>query len=149
MSKALFIFSYNDEAAVNPILKDRMYKIETKGYKTKDKLIIAKNYLLPKIRDEIKFDNDAIIFSDELLEYIINDFTEKEDGVRNLKRCLEIVYKKLNLYRLMKPNVNLFENSDVFKLKTKISFPCILTRQLIDELINKASSKDIPYGLYT
>jgi hypothetical protein len=149
MSKALFIFSYNDEAAVNPILKDRMYKIETKGYKTKDKLVIAKNYLLPKIRDEIKFDNDAIIFSDELLEYIINDFTEKEDGVRNLKRCLEIVYKKLNLYRLMKPNVNLFENSDGFKLKTKISFPCILTRQLIDELINKASSKDIPYGLYT
>jgi hypothetical protein len=49
----------------------------------------------------------------------------------------------------MKPNVNLFENSDGFKLKTKISFPCILTRQLIDELINKASSKDIPYGLYT
>jgi hypothetical protein len=49
----------------------------------------------------------------------------------------------------MKPNVNLFENSDGFKLKTKIGFPCILTRQLIDELINKASSKDIPYGLYT
>jgi len=149
MSKALFIFSYNDETAVNPILKDRMYKIETKGYKTKDKLVIAKNYLLPKIREEIKFDNDAIIFSDELLEYIINDFTDKEDGVRNLKRCLEIVYKKLNLYRLMKPNVNLFENSDGFKLKTKITWPCILTRQLIDDLINKASTKDIPYGMYT
>ena len=149
MSKALFIFSYNDETSVNPILKDRMYKIETKGYKTKDKLVIAKNYLLPKIRDEIKFDNDAIIFSDELLEYIINDFTDKEDGVRNLKRCLEIVYKKLNLYRLMKPNVNLFENSDGFKLKTKITWPCILTRQLIDDLINKASTKDIPYGMYT
>ena len=149
MSKALFIFSYNDEAAVNPILKDRMYKIETKGYKTKDKLIIAKDYLLPKIRDEIKFDNDAIVFSDELLEYIINDFTEKEDGVRNLKRCLEIVYKKLNLYRLMKPNVNLFENSEGFKFKTKITWPCILTKQLIDDLINKASTKDIPYGMYT
>ena len=149
MSKSLFIFSYNDEAAVNPILKDRMYKIETKGYKTKDKLVIAKDYLLPKIREEIKFANDAIVFSDELLEYIINDFTEKEDGVRNLKRCLEIVYKKLNLYRLMKPNVNLFENSEGFKLKTKISFPCILTRQLIDDLINKASTREIPYGLYT
>ena len=149
MSKALFIFSYNDEAAVNPILKDRMYKIETKGYKTKDKLIIAKDYLLPKIREEIKFDNGAIVFSDEILEYIINDFTEKEDGVRNLKRCLEIVYKKLNLYRLMKPNVNLFENSEGFKFKTKITWPCILTKQLIDDLINKASTKDIPYGMYT
>jgi ATP-dependent Lon protease len=148
MSKALFIFSYNDEAMVNPILKDRMYKIETKGYKTKDKLIIAKDYLLPKIREEIKFTSESIVFSDEILEYIINDFTEKEDGVRNLKRCLEIVYKKLNLYRLMKPNINLFENSEGLKLKNKISFPCILTKQMIDDLINKGSQDTIPYGMY-
>jgi ATP-dependent Lon protease len=109
----------------------------------------AKEHLLPKIRDEIKFDSSTVVFNDELLEYIINDFTEKEDGVRNLKRCLEIIYKKLNLYRLMKPNVNLFENSEGFKFKSKITFPCILTRQLIDDLINKASTKDIPYGMYT
>jgi len=148
MSKALFIFSYNDEAMVNPILKDRMYKIETTGYKTKDKLIIAKDYLLPKIREEIKFTSESIVFSDDVLEYIINDFTEKEDGVRNLKRCLEIVYKKLNLYRLMKPDINLFENSEGLKLKNKISFPCILTKQMIDDLINKGTTKDIPYGMY-
>ena len=148
MSKALFIFSYNDESMVNPILKDRMYKIETTGYKTKDKLIIAKDYLLPKIREEIKFTSESIVFSDDVLEYIINDFTEKEDGVRNLKRCLEIVYKKLNLYRLMKPDINLFENSEGLKLKNKISFPCILTKQMIDDLINKGTTKDIPYGMY-
>ena len=148
MSKSLFIFSYNDETLVNPILKDRMYKIETRGYKTKDKLIIAKNYLLPKIIEEIKFTSDAIVFSDDIIEYIINEFTEKEDGVRNLKRCLEIIYKKLNLYRLMKPDINLFEASEGLKLKSKICFPCILTKQMIDELINKGSTKDIPYGMY-
>lgn len=148
MSKSLFIFSYNDETLVNPILKDRMYKIETKGYKTKDKLIIAKNYLLPKIIEEIKFTSDAIVFSDDIIEYIINEFTEKEDGVRNLKRCLEIIYKKLNLYRLMKPDINLFEASEGLKLKSKICFPCILTKQMIDDLINKGSTKDIPYGMY-
>ena len=32
LSKCLFIFSYNDESKVNPILKDRMYRIQTKGY---------------------------------------------------------------------------------------------------------------------
>jgi ATP-dependent Lon protease len=32
LSKCLFIFSYNDESKINPILKDRMYRIETKGY---------------------------------------------------------------------------------------------------------------------
>jgi ATP-dependent Lon protease len=148
MSKALFIFSYNDENAVNNVLKDRMYKIETKGYKTKEKLIIAKEHLLPKIRDEIKFDSSTIVFNDELLEYIINDFTEKEDGVRNLKRCLEIIYKKLNLYRLMKPDINLFEASEGLKLKKKLSFPCILTREIIDDLIKKESTDNIPYGMY-
>jgi ATP-dependent Lon protease len=148
MSKALFIFSYNDENAVNNVLKDRMYKIETKGYKTKEKLIIAKEHLLPKIRDEIKFDSSTVVFNDELLEYIINDFTEKEDGVRNLKRCLEIIYKKLNLYRLMKPDINLFEASEGLKLKTKLSFPCILTREIIDDLIKKETKDNIPYGMY-
>ena len=43
LSKCLFIFSYNDESKVNPILRDRMYRIQTKGYENKDKLIIARN----------------------------------------------------------------------------------------------------------
>ena len=148
MSKALYIFSYNDESMVNPILKDRMYKIETKGYKTPEKLIIAKDYLLPKIRTLAKFDVKDIVFDNEVLEYIINDFTEKESGVRNLKRCLEIIYTKLNLYRLMKPDINLFEKSDGFKLKEKISFPCTISKEMIDKLINKGKKDEIPYGIY-
>ena len=148
MSKALYIFSYNDENCVNNILKDRMYKIETVGYKTKDKLIIAKDYLLPKIQDQAKFGHDEIIFTDAILEYIITDFTEKEQGVRNLKRCLEIIYTKLNLYRLMKPDINLFDNSETMNIKEKIIFPISLTHGLIDKLIKKADSDKIPYGIY-
>ena len=37
LSKCLFIFSYNDEEKVNPILKDRKYRISTKGYSVKEK----------------------------------------------------------------------------------------------------------------
>ena len=48
LSKILFIFSYNDEKKVNPILKDRMYRIETKGYDKKQKVIIARDYLIDK-----------------------------------------------------------------------------------------------------
>ena len=145
MSKALYIFSYNDESRVNPILKDRMYKIETQGYKTKEKLVICKKYLLPNIREQAKFDIDDVVFSDDILEYIINDFTEKESGVRNLKRCLEIIYTKLNLYRLMKPDINLFESS--LNLKDKVTFPITLKRELIDKLLIK-SKTDIPFGMY-
>ena len=37
LSKCLFIFSYNDERKVNPILRDRMYRINTTGYNKEEK----------------------------------------------------------------------------------------------------------------
>jgi ATP-dependent Lon protease len=146
LSRALYIFSYNDETKVNPILKDRMYKIETKGYTTKDKLVICKNYLLTKIHEQTKFSPDDIIFTDEIIEYIITDFTEQEAGVRNLKRCLEIIYTKLNLYRLMKSDDNLFQSS--LKLDDKVEFPFHLKHNTIDKLLTRTEKNDIPLGMY-
>ena len=133
LSKCLFIFSYNDPLKVNPILLDRMYKIKTTGYKVKDKIVIAKQYLIPKIRYEVNFKEGDIIIPDETLNYIIDNYTEKEDGVRNLKRCIEIVYKKLNLYRLVKPGTTLFEKDNTLV----VEFPFTVTNDIINNLIKK------------
>ena len=131
ISKCLFIFSYNDESKVSPILRDRMYRIQTKGYDKKQKTIIANQYILPKIRDQVKFEPADIIISDDVIHYIIDNFCEKEDGVRNQKRCLEIIYTKLNLYRLMRPDSNLFEQ----EMSIKVTFPFQVTKQIVDKLI--------------
>ena len=56
LSKAMFIFSYNEENKVNPILKDRMYRIKTDGYKNEDKCVIARDYLIPKIEKNVNFE---------------------------------------------------------------------------------------------
>jgi len=37
LSRCLFIFSYNDESKINPILLDRMYRVQTNGYDYKRK----------------------------------------------------------------------------------------------------------------
>jgi ATP-dependent Lon protease len=141
VSKALFIFSYNDESKVNPILRDRMYRIQTKGYDKKQKTIIANQYILPKIREQVKFSKEDIIISDEVLHYIIENYCEKEDGVRNQKRCLEIIHTKLNLYRLMRPGSNLFEQD----MSMEVTFPFQVTKQIVDKLIktNKDEKFDI------
>ena len=131
LSKCLFIFSYNDESKINPILKDRMYRIQTKGYSLKQKTIIANNHLLPKIREQVCFKMEDIIIPDETEHYIIDNFCNKEDGVRNLKRCLEIIYTKLNLYRLMRPGSNLFEED----MALKVEFPFKVTKDIVDKLI--------------
>jgi ATP-dependent Lon protease len=131
LSKCLFIFSYNDESKVNPILKDRMYRIQTKGYNQKQKTVITNNHLLPKIREQVRFGTEDIIIPDETIHYMVDNFCNKEDGVRNLKRCLEIIYTKLNLYRLMRPGSNLFEED----MALKVEFPFKVTKDIVDKLI--------------
>jgi len=133
LSKCLFIFSYNDESKVNPILKDRMYRIMTKGYDQKQKSVISNNYLLPRIREQVKFTEEDIIIPKETIHHIIDEHCNKEDGVRNLKRCLEIIYTKLNLYRLMRPGANLFEE----EMSLNVEFPFTVTREIVDMLIKK------------
>lgn len=131
LSKALFIFSYNDENLINPILRDRMYTIQTEGYNLIQKTTIAKSYLLPSIRQNINFDEGQIIITDDAIQHMLERYTNNEKGVRNLKRCLEVVHTKLNLYRLMKPGTNLFEED----LTLQVSFPFTVNSAILQKLI--------------
>jgi ATP-dependent Lon protease len=144
LSKALFIFSYNDESKVNPILKDRMYRIHTDGYKNVQKLTIAKQYLIPKIEKNVNFEKDNLIIPDDTLTYIMENYTENEKGVRNLKRCLEIIYTKINLYRLMKPDSSLFNKES----SLNVTFPFTITNQIVGKLIKKGEDNSTPFGMY-
>ena len=110
-----------------------MYRIHTKGYDQAQKTTIANNYLLPKIREQVKFNATDILIPEDTLHNLITNHTEKEDGVRNLKRCLEIIHTKLNLYRLMKPGTNLFESD----MSIKVEFPLTVTSDIVDKLIKK------------
>jgi ATP-dependent Lon protease len=133
LSKCLFIFSYNDESKVNPILRDRMYRIMTNGYESKEKIVIAKQFMLPKIREQVNFQPEEIVIPDETIRYIVGakHLTQDEAGVRNMKRCLEIIHTKLNLFRLMKPEENLFSKD----IKMDVKFPMTITNKEVDILI--------------
>ena len=131
LSKCIFIFSYNDETKINPILKDRMYTIYAKGYDKKEKIIIAQKYLISKIQKEVNFTENEVLIPDEVIGYIIDKYCNSESGVRSLKRCLEIIYTKINLCRLLKPGTKMFDNN----ITLELSFPFIVTQQLVDKLI--------------
>ena len=141
LSKALFIFSYNDESRVNPILRDRMYRIQTQGYETKDKQIITKQYMEPKIYESVKMNKGDVVIEDDTIKHIIEKYTDEEKGVRNLKRCLEIIYTKLNLYRLMKPNSQLFKEEK----SLEVQFPFTVTTEIVDKLIKSTDKVEKTY----
>jgi len=143
LSKALFIFSYNDESKVDKILKDRMYVIHTKGFKTEDKIKICNEYLIHEIYDTFAFSKEEIIFSDDILKNIIEKYTEGEEGVRNLKRCIETIVSKINIHILSDGDSAL-----AFQLKD-ISLPVKLTEEHIEILLKTDIKNDKPpYGMY-
>jgi len=121
-----------------------MYRIHTDGYKNPQKLIIARDHLIPKIEKNINFDKGSIIIPDDVLTFITENYTENEKGVRNLKRCLEIIYTKINLYRLMKPDSTLFSKETALQVK----FPYTVTNQIVQKLIKKGDDNSTPFGMY-
>ena len=147
LSKILYIFSYNDESKINPILRDRMYHIEIKGYDINDKIEIVNNHLLPKIRENINFKESDVTISDDIIKYIVNNHTQNEEGVRNLKRCFEAIYTKLNLLRLVKNDNDEFYK--MLKLNNTTIFPITMTNELVDKLIQKKNTNVVPFGMYT
>ena len=115
-----------------------MYVIETNGYNTKDKIEICKKFILSSVSKEINLDD--IIFSDEIIEYIIEKYTNPEKGVRNLKRNIEIIYSKINLFRLLNTSTYI-DNKDKMDLFNhpiiSVTFPLTITKQMIDSLLPK------------
>jgi ATP-dependent Lon protease len=141
-SKALFIFSFNDEEKINPILKDRIHVIRTDKFTNESKLIIAKDYLIPSLLSNVKFSKEDIIFKDDTIRDIIEKFTDSESGVRNLKRCLDSVIMKLNTLRLTSQNPLLASspNSQLIPyFLNDYKLPMTVTSGIVDKLIGKTS----------
>ena len=141
LSKVLFIFSFNDESKIDRILKDRMYVINTNGYNIKDKIIIANDYLIPKLLNTYNLVN-KISLSDDIINHIINNYTHNEDGVRNLNRCIETIISKFNIYTILKDSQDDSINLD-YKF-TIDNYPYILTIDEVDLLLKKNTNKDKP-----
>lgn len=95
LSKALFIFSYNDPDSIDRILLDRIHRIKFDHLSVGDKLVIANNYLLPEIYKNVGL-KDIIKLNDEILIYIIEEYTY-EPGVRKLKEILFEIISEINL----------------------------------------------------
>jgi len=85
LSKVMFITTANVLDPIPPALRDRMEILELPGYSEDQKLMIAKQFLIPKQINEHGLTSDYIQFQDDALQAIINSYT-REAGVRNLER---------------------------------------------------------------
>ena len=98
LSQALIVFSFNNIQLIDPILRDRITIIETKPLRNVEKIEIIKNYMLPEILNDVGFEKDEIIFSEEIIKYLIETYTN-EAGVRKIKEKIIEIVRDVNLNR--------------------------------------------------
>ena len=95
LSKALFVFSYNDVTLMDRILLDRIHRIKFDHLSMDDKVTICENYMLPEIFEKMGQKNNIII-SRDVIEFIIEEYT-CEAGVRKMKEILFEIIGEINL----------------------------------------------------
>ncbi len=96
LSNILFILTANNDENIPTAILDRVEVINLSSYTVFEKKDIAKNYMLPKILlDNMVYDS-KIKLSDELLCFIINNYTS-EAGVRDLERVLSSLARKITI----------------------------------------------------
>lgn len=134
MSKAIFVFSFNNIDLIHPILKDRLHIVKVPDPSVDDKVVIGKRYLLPELCKNIGFKSEEIIINDDVVKRIINTYSREEKGVRELKRCLETLLLRINLAR--------YVEKCKFSKIDKIVFPFTITSEVVETILKRKNPQE-------
>jgi hypothetical protein len=135
LSQCLFVFSFNDESKVHPVLKDRMRVINVPGYNEKEKKVIVANYIWPDILRHAGISREDLSATEEAAEHIIKEYSNGEEGMRNLIRVVEAVVSRVNLIRISDEAA-----AKAYKFYIPVKFPMKLEKKQIETLLTDFNS---------
>ena len=138
LSKVIFIFSFNEEKLIDPILRDRIYVIKVPDPSLAEKVVISQDYLLNELGVNIGLVKPDIVLSNATIEHIIRTYCKNQQGVRGLKKCLESVLLKINTARYVENTYKCFKEH-------KVVLPFEVTISVVDELLVDCKPKEDKY----
>jgi ATP-dependent Lon protease len=94
LSEVLFIATANVSQNIPAPLLDRMETVEFSGYTEREKLVIARNFLVPRQLEENGLAAGQIDMTDAAVQEVITSYT-REAGVRQLERELGKLARKV------------------------------------------------------
>ncbi len=103
LSNVMFILTANTLDTVPRPLLDRMEIIELGSYTDEEKLMIAKNHLIPKQLTKHGLKKSQLRITDDAIREIITCYT-RESGVRSLERCFAELCRKADMELLTDPD---------------------------------------------
>lgn len=112
LSQVFFIATANYIDQIPYELQDRLELIQISSYTEYEKLSIAKNYLIPKELEQHGLTELQVQFEDKAILTLIRNYT-KEAGVRELKRIIASLCRKLVRALLTNDDLVFFKIDDV------------------------------------
>src|SRR3954469_11855685 len=94
LSDVVFLATANVLEAIPAPLLDRMELVQLAGYTEEEKVVIARDHLLPRQLERAGLTADEVAFTDGALARLAAEYTA-EPGVRNLERAIGRVLRKL------------------------------------------------------
>ncbi|MBN2383759.1 endopeptidase La [bacterium] len=94
LSSVMFITTANVTYTIPPALIDRMEILRLPGYSEEEKVLIARNHLIPKLLSSHGLTSRDVKISLKLLREIIRRYS-REAGVRNLERSIASIFRKI------------------------------------------------------
>ena len=105
LSNVMFITTANTLDTVPRPLLDRMEIIELSSYTDEEKLMIAKNHLIPKQLKKHGLKKSQLRISDDAIREIIRCYT-RESGVRSLERRIGEICRKTDMQLVSEDDTN-------------------------------------------
>jgi ATP-dependent Lon protease len=131
-----------------------MYIIRLNGFKKSEKVQIVKQYFIQEMESTFHLEN-CIIWKDSVIDWIIQNYCMEEEGVRNLKRKIESIYRTINMLRYIHsipestPQSNEHSNqshqyitkwSKLFQFP--IQFPLTLNTNMVQEMVEWQDNRE-------
>ena len=131
-------------------LIDRIEVINVPAYLPIEKLHIAKNYLIPSLEKEYGFgdsqqqNKENVTLTDAAIIEIINHYCHHEAGVRNLKKALDRVFRKIVAKLENQPAISSITESN-YQVNSK-NLQKFLDFPSTDETFYLNINKELPVG---
>lgn len=126
-----FLATLNDMSQLHPALRDRLNIFILPDPIDREKRKIAEHVIVPRILSNFGFTINEVIFTPDILSYILQKSKITEKGVRQYERNIESIVSRLDMIRNASQSVvRMVLGSDV----THIRFPIELTTRDIDLL---------------
>lgn len=99
LGNVLFVATSNNTKDISTAVLDRLEVLQMPSYSDQEKIVIGKQFLMPKVLTDSGFAQNAVVIPDQLWPEVVRPLGY-DPGIRSLQRMAQDLVRKVALYQL-------------------------------------------------